>query len=440
MLLPQLEATLQQNAELQFLVRHLQRLEIETYLAGGAIRDLLLDCTPGDFDLICRPHDVSHLLLALRSLPGHLDTTSAPLGVFTYRAPSGAVFEIALPRLARPSSLSYSTFSVAFSPHLSIQDDLTRRDFNVNAIAYDFARSMLIDPTGGLASIARGQFSALAGRGMREDAVRVLRALILVARHQLQPDIPCFTLLTQVSASLSNLPSHRVRREFLRLLAEPHASLSLRLAHRVGALAILLPELDLFYDFDQRSSHHHESLGEHSLSVLAALVPHTREIPLRLAGLLHDLGKPPTARFVGRHLQFPLHAQVGSKLAHDALLRWDLEPTVIDEVSRLVADHMFALPPNIRTLGSSPHYVRRLLLLRIADEEAKGQDTQVYLDLLAALATPTSRESFAATPSLHLASRVHPWVEHRDRKRRGNWDERANKGKTKPRRSLDVWR
>src|ERR1700694_1998552 len=127
MLLAQLQATLAQNAPLQFLVRHLQRLDIETYLAGGAIRDLFCAMTPTDFDLVCRPPATAHLLLALQSLPGKTDLSSASLGVFLYHDPSGSDFEIALPRLGRPPDLAYSEFSVAFSPHLPIQEDLLRR-------------------------------------------------------------------------------------------------------------------------------------------------------------------------------------------------------------------------------------------------------------------------------------------------------------------------
>ena len=428
-----MEAFLGSDTELQSLVRHLSRLGIETYVAGGAIRDLLLDLTPTDFDLVCRPRNVDHLLLALRALPGHLDTSSSALGVFTHHASSGRAFEIALPRLARSPSLAYSEFKVAFSCSLPIEEDLTRRDFNVNALAWDCQRSLLIDPTHGLASLAQGSFAALPSRSLREDAVKSLRALVLCARCDLQPDAACATILAEAARGLPTLPSHRVRREFLRVTAAPHAAKAFRLAHELGILAILLPAMESAFDFDQHNRHHHQSLGEHSLAVLEVLCARDADLSLRLAGLLHDLGKPGSAVWSGRQMHFPGHAQAGSKLAEDALTRWDLDDALVEEVSLLVAEHMFATPSTPSSLPGPQSHTRRLLLLRIADMESKGQDITFWEGWLESLGVQVGREAFMQALPTHLPSRVHPWAEHRNRKRRGNWDERAQGRKPKSR-------
>ncbi|MCK7593381.1 multifunctional CCA addition/repair protein [Lysobacter sp. CAU 1642] len=267
----------------------------EVYLVGGAVRDRLLGRPAGDRDWV-----------VVGSTPqAMLDAGFRPVGadfpVFLHPE-SGE--EFALARCERKQGRGYRGFEVFSDPSVTLEQDLLRRDFTINAIAED-ASGRLIDPHGGVADI-EARLIRHVSPAFVEDPVRLLRAARFLARFaplgfRLADETAALLRQMVADGEVDHLVPERVWQELQRGLAEPRPSAMLDCLRESGALRVILPEVDALFGVEQRAEYHPEiDAGVHTGMVLdqcARLAP--GDALIGFCGLTHDLGKaltPPEVR------------------------------------------------------------------------------------------------------------------------------------------------
>jgi len=281
---------------------------MKTYLVGGAVRDELLGLTPGDRDWVV----VGATPEEMRAQGFKAVGRDFPVFLHPHTGE-----EYALARTERKSGRGYRGFVVQSDPNISLEEDLLRRDFTINAIARDPLSQQLIDPYNGVRDIEQRLLRHV-GPAFVEDPVRVLRAARFLARLALHG----FSLATETaelmrhmvaSGELDALVPERVWQELRRALRAAQPSAFLRCLHQCGALAAILPEVHALYGVPQRAEFHPEiDSGDHIERVCdkaAQLAP--GDDLIGFAALTHDLGKALTPKSEWpRHIQ---HEQLGLK-------------------------------------------------------------------------------------------------------------------------------
>jgi len=278
---------------------------MKTYLVGGAVRDRLLGLPPGDRDWVVVGESPASMLAAGfrpvgRDFPVFLHPDTAE--------------EYALARTERKSAPGHRGFVVHAEPSVTLEQDLERRDFTINAIAQDDA-GRLVDPFGGVRDL-ESRLLRHVGPAFAEDPLRVLRAARFMARLAplgFRVADETLALMRQMAASgeLASLVAERVWQELCKALAAAQPSAFLRTLRACGALAMVLPEVDALYGVPQRAEFHPEvdtGLHQELVSDMAAgLAP--GDAVVGFAALTHDLGKALTpAHALPRHIG---HEQAG---------------------------------------------------------------------------------------------------------------------------------
>lgn len=339
------------------------------YAVGGGVRDQLLGLPAHDVDLAtdAPPGRILELFPRARRRGAFGTIEVGDVQVTTFRR------DHVYADHRRPDRVSFTD---------SVEEDLARRDYTINALAWGRARGeqdgpRLIDPTGGLADLDSRVLRAVGDADARfeEDALRLLRGARFATSLGLSVEPGTLAAMARHGADVHWLSGDRIGDEVRRMLALPRPSVGIRLLDRIGALAVMLPELTDQHGIAQAKIPG-EDLFDHSLGTLdaAARLPGTT-LSLVTAALLHDVGKPATAadgHFIG-------HAEVGARMARDALTRLRTSGALIEHVARLIAEHMFQFRPAwtdaavrrfLRRVG--PDLVDELLLLRQADDAGSG--------------------------------------------------------------------
>ena len=362
------------------------------YVVGGSIRDALLGREPADWDLAtdARPEQ----LLAL--FPGTVYENR--FGTVVVRDGSER-FEVTTFR----SDHEYADFrrpaAIEFGER--IDDDLARRDFTINAIAWGAAgpggEPAAVDPHGGAVDLRARLLRAVGDPAarFREDALRIVRAVRLAATLGFEIEPATLAAIRDAAPLVRHLSGERVAAELGKLLAAPRPSIGLRLMAETGLLAQLFPELEAQRGVAQGKIAG-EDLWDHTLRTVDA-APANRPI-VRLAALLHDIGKPAT--MADGH--FHGHDAVGADLANVLLERLHLPRAVTERVVRLVRQHMFTYDETWAEAGVR-RFIRRvgrpaideLFALREADNLGSGQGPEAHG--LAALRTRVAAELAAAS-------------------------------------------
>jgi putative nucleotidyltransferase with HDIG domain len=304
------------------------------YVVGGSLRDSLLDRPAADWDLAsdARPPRLQELF------PGAVYENQ--FGTVAVRR-GDRIFEITTFRTDHDYADFRRPHRVEFGD--SIEVDLARRDFTVNAIAWGAlagARPALVDPFGGQADIERRLLRAVGEPDERfqEDALRMIRAVRLAAALDFEIEPATLAAIGRHSELVRHLSGERVAAELDKLLAAPRPSVGLRLMAETGVLEPLSPELARQQGVAQNKVPG-EDLWAHTLRSVDA-APQERPT-VRLAALLHDIGKPETAadgHFYG-------HERVGADLAETFLSALHYPRSVIERVVELVRQHMFLYEP-----------------------------------------------------------------------------------------------
>jgi len=373
------EASLADPAIPPPVVRLLERLwqaGHAAYVVGGSLRDALLDRPAADWDLTtdARPDRLLELF------PDAVYENR--FGTVVVRR-GGVAYEITTFRIDHEYADHRRPHRVEFGDR--IEDDLARRDFTVNAMAWGrptgdtgvgapLSGPELVDPFDGRADTDAGLLRAVGDPHERftEDALRMVRAVRLAATLDFTIEPGTLAAISDQAHLAAHLSGERIAMELEKLLAAPSPSVGLRLMADTGLLAVVLPELEAQRDIPQNKATG-DDLLDHTLRTVDA-APVDRPI-VRLAALLHDIGKPAT--LADGH--FHGHETVGAEMAGDLLRRLRMPRAISERVSLLVRHHMFtyegtwsdtAVRRFITRIGR--HALEELFELREADSIGSG--------------------------------------------------------------------
>lgn len=317
----------------------------EIALVGGPVRDAFLGVAPHDFDLTTSaPPERTEELLALwgqavwdvgkefGTIGGRRGATSVE--VTTYRSDT---YEVG----SRKPEVSFGD---------SLEGDLTRRDFTVNAMAMRLPSMALVDPHHGLEDLAQSRLRTpvTAEQSFDDDPLRIMRAARFAAQLGIDVDLDVMEAMEAMAPRLKIVSAERIRAELERLIVSPFPRRGLELMVHTGVAAIVLPEVaELVSTVDEHKRH--KDVYEHTLTVLEqamdletgpdGAVP-APDFVLRFAALMHDVGKPATRRFEGGSVSFHHHEIVGAKLTRKRMRALKFDKATTEAVAGLVALHL----------------------------------------------------------------------------------------------------
>jgi tRNA nucleotidyltransferase (CCA-adding enzyme) len=325
-------------------------LGLDAYLVGGAVRDeqLGLDSKDADFVVPGVDYDGLHRALAPHGRVEDLEVAGRLVGARLYPrdptlrklAPAG--IEFAPARAERSTGPGRHDFEIVADPSLSIEDDLARRDFTVNAMARRLATGELVDPFGGVSDLKRRVLRTVRPTSFAEDPLRLVRGLRLVAQLGLEPDEATLAQMRAEADGVRLVSGERIggglrsdgMGELSKLLLGREPAKALRLARDTGVLTALLPEFEPAIGLEQQGERQNLPLDEHSFAVVQATADSNARLAVRLGALLHDLAKPDADDH---------HAEAGARIAAEVLRRLRYPNRLRSEVTRLVGAHDFPL-------------------------------------------------------------------------------------------------
>jgi poly(A) polymerase len=314
----------------------------ELYLVGGSVRDAVLGRlgTDLDFTTDARPEQVQRLLKGWADAMWDTGIAFGTVGasklgntceITTFRADS-------YDGVTRNPEVTYGD---------TLDGDLVRRDFTVNAMAVDLSTKKFIDPYDGMTALVDRLIDtpATPQRSFGDDPLRMLRAARFVAQLGFTPAPRVIEAMTGMAAEITRITPERVQAELSKLLCGEHARRGVELLVDTGLAAHVLPEVPgMQLTIDEH--HQHKDVYTHSLTVLDQAIDleepdNSPDLVLRLAALLHDIGKPATRRFEsGGGVSFHHHEVVGKKMARKRLRALRYPKDVIEDVSQLIYLHL----------------------------------------------------------------------------------------------------
>jgi tRNA nucleotidyltransferase (CCA-adding enzyme) len=345
---------------------YIRSLGIGAYVVGGAVRDSLLGVESKDADFLVPGLDIEGLRAALQPHGRTEDLVVAgrTVGlrlrprerVIRELAPAG--IELAPARRELSTGPGRHDFEIVVDPNATVEEDLERRDFTVNAIARRLDDDVLVDPFHGREDLERGILRTLSERSFAEDPLRVVRGLRFVSQLGFSFDEQTLAQMREEADSVRLVSGERVgggvasdgMGELSKLLLGAHPATALRIARDTGVLVAVLPEFGPAIGFDQESRYHDMTVDEHTFAVVQAAADADAPLRVRLAALLHDLGKPLVAwRGSDGRLHYYRkpgiaprgHATVAAELADDALRRLRYPNDLRRHVVSIIRGHMF---------------------------------------------------------------------------------------------------
>ena len=312
----------------------------EAYVVGGCVRDSILGRKPEDWDITtsASPAQVKSLF------PRTIDTGIAHGTVTVMLDKEG--FEVTTYRIDGKYEDSRHPKEVIFTPNL--EEDLKRRDFTINAMAYNEADG-LVDIFGGLEDIEQKTIRCVgwAEERFTEDALRIMRAVRFSAQLGYSIEEETRAAIRSLAERLKNISAERIQVELVKLMTSPHPD-TLRVAYELGVTEVILPEFDRIMETPQNNPHHKYNVGEHTLQSLLQIEPRKE---LRLAMLFHDFGKAQTRTTDERRIDhFYGHGDLSEEMARKVLRRLRFDNDTIYYVTKLTKyhDYVGTDEPNIR--------------------------------------------------------------------------------------------
>lgn len=346
------------------------------FSVGGRVRDEVLGdigkrqpASP-DADYLVTSVPLDDIVQKLMGL-GNAERVGASFGVIKFSR-DGLTVDIALPRRERSTGPRHRDFQIESSPDIPLEEDLSRRDFRINMMARDLSNGRLVDPFGGEADLRNGRLDILKEDVFFEDALRILRGAQFAARFDLEPTSRTLAAMRSAASLTHTVAPERIADELTKLLTKStKPSAGLELLRAVGALSQIMPELLEGWGVEQNDFHAY-TVYYHSLRCCDEA---PSDLVLRLAALLHDIGKPRTKS--GPH--FYRHESVGEEMAQKLLSRLRFSGDVVTRVTHLIRHHMFASDDSL-TEAAVRRFINRvgaqnveqLFALRRADIEASG--------------------------------------------------------------------
>jgi len=349
------------------------------YEVGGAVRDrfLLKDKSAKDRDYLVTGVPYDDLTKILKG-HGRVDLVGRSFGVikFTqFKSGKQHTFDITLPRREYSTGAGHTDFKVDFDPNLKVEDDLLRRDFTINAMAYSLGDDELVDPLNGRGDLEKRKLRMVHEASFEDDPLRMLRAVQFAARFSFEIEPGTFAAMKKHAGLMNTVSSERIAEELNKLLElSDKPSDGFRLMQESGLLGHVIPELLNCVGVDQPGGFHKYDVFEHTLHVIDACPANLR---LRWAALFHDITKPQHRRLVENGATFYGHEVSSARTARSVLGRLKYSKDFARDVATLVERHMFTtdvtdkgLRRLVKRVGVDLIY--ELLDLRRADVTGQG--------------------------------------------------------------------
>lgn len=307
----------------------LQEAGFEAYAVGGCIRDSLLGRTPNDWDIT-----TSAKPMEVKALFSHTIDTGIQHGTVTILLDREG-FEVTTYRIDGEYEDGRHPKEVSFTG--SLEEDLKRRDFTINALAYNETAG-LIDIFEGQKDLKDGIIRCVGNAEERftEDALRMLRAIRFSAQLGYRIEENTLAAIHKLAGNLKKISAERIQTELLKLMVSPHPDY-LRTAYECGVTKVFFPEFDLAMETPQNHPHHCYNVGEH---ILHSLLEVPADKVLRLTMLLHDIAKPQCLTVDEKGItHFHGHEEMGAEMSRVILRRLRMDNDTTDKVCRLVRFH-----------------------------------------------------------------------------------------------------
>ena len=403
---------------------YVDSLGLDAYLVGGAVRDELIGLPARDEDFVVPRVGYDDLRAALEPLGRvePLEVAGRQVGLRLYprdadvRALAPAGIELAPPRRERSTGPGRHDFEIVADASIPLEDDMRRRDFTINAIAKRLATGEIADPFGGEQDLRGRVLRTVTPESFREDPLRIVRGLRFVSQLGVEPDEPTRAQMRADAQAIEHVSAERIggglaadgMGELSKLLLGARPAKALRLARDTGVLEHLLPELEPTIGFDQGTRWHAHPLDEHLFEAVQAGAGAQLPLRVRLALLLHDVGKPEAAwrgkdgrlhYYAKPELGKRAHEEVGAEIASRALSRLRYPTRLRSEVRSIVLHHGFSPPRRDDAVQArrflAEHRERTafdLVAHKDADLRAKGRDVAEELAALDAFRQMLERE------------------------------------------------
>lgn len=320
---------------------------MEFYLVGGAVRDSLMGIEPKDYDFVVVGEDEGSMVKRdfmpiMAEFPIFLDDNDN---------------EWALARTEEKTGEGYKGFEVYSDPDVTLEEDLERRDFTINAMAYNPHSESVIDPYNGKKDIERETIRHVSD-AFAEDPLRVLRACEFASRFDFIIAEETVELCKEIAPELETIPGERIGMEVHKAMKNKHPSKFWIMTHETDALKVIFPELEDMMNIPAGPPHYHyEDAFEHTMMVLEDLNEENGIV--KLMGLFHDIGKIKTPKDeLPHHYEHPKH---GQEIAEEVADRWKLSNMLKDTILTATTEHgRFRKIPDMKKTGKIVSFVEKL--------------------------------------------------------------------------------
>ena len=340
-----------------------QKENIEVYVVGGFVRDLIMKNTINDIDIMVVGDGIAFA-----------EKLASKLGIkkiVPFKKYGTAIIsnkklpiEIATARTEKYNDKSRNPSEIS---HAKLNGDLLRRDFTINAMAMDIQPSSfgdLTDPFGGISDIEKQIIKTPLSPDdtFSEDPLRMMRAAYFSSKLGFNIDENCFNAIKRQSKRIKIVSAERIRDEFIKILETNKPSIGLTILQTTGLLKLVFPEIDIMYGMEQTSEWHHKDIFDHTMQVVDNAAKLSQKMELRFAALVHDIAKPNTRRVdKNKGYTFHGHDAIGEKMINKVAVRMRLPNKLKIFLKKLTLLHLrpIALVKDIVTDSA----VRRLMVL-----------------------------------------------------------------------------
>jgi poly(A) polymerase len=317
------------------------REKLDVYVVGGYVRDLLLSHVDRDLDILVMGDGVSFAR-----------TVAAAMGIQTvvsFERFGTAMVPLHGGKVEFVGARKEEYHAGSRKPDVragTLEDDLLRRDFTVNAMAVSLNRDRygeLLDPLGGMQDLGTRLLRTPLDpvQTFADDPLRIMRGIRFAAQLEFVLDPPTLAGLIAMREQLKQISQERITDELLKILSTPKPSIGLRLLHETGVLQIVFPEIAQMAGVDQRGDHHHKDVLLHTFTVVDNIARTTDNVWLRFVALVHDVAKPRTKAYKeGVGWTFHGHEEIGARMMKKIFQRMKLPMEPLPYVEKLVRFHL----------------------------------------------------------------------------------------------------
>ena len=337
--------------KVKYIIDTFYKNNYEAYMVGGCVRDCILGLSPKDYDITTSATPEITQSLFKKTIPTGLDHGTVTVviehegfEVTTYRTEGKYIDN------RRPESVSFVS---------DIKEDLSRRDFTINAFAYN-EQSGLVDYFDGLNDLNNKIIRAVGEPNSRfqEDALRMLRAIRFSSQLDFSIEDKTLSAIKENCDLIKNISVERIRDELCKILMTPNASKGLTLLKDTGILEIILPEIYNLVEYTPLCTNHNRDVFVHTLKVIDNT---DTDLILRLSALFHDVGKLNTLkRLPSGHHYFPGHSEESAIMTKDILKRLKFDNETISSVYSIIYDHLVLMPEYMPTDGEIKRLINRV--------------------------------------------------------------------------------